>query len=400
MPLHWLRVPFLNSTIPLESSYNNMPINDDIQDNLIEAQLDTMRLTESSLRSVRALLESMTQEIRDSLSKNQYNPTEPSRITAKRARAKRFLDEVLTPRIDGTYDAMAALVSADMLDIASITVASTRFAVGVAIGVDVMSIGVPDAVLNTLVSNTLIPLGQQSATGREWWLRLAEKAKQRSYDEINKGIAYGENLQQITTRIRGTKARNYEDGVDALTKREADLVVSTYANGVLNEARKASFDANADVISSVTHVSTLDGRTTLVCISRDGNTYSLPGYLPIPPTTAPFLSGPPYHAKCRSAIVPVIRSFTELLQSDLGVRMDGQLKALPEPERASIDGQLPGGTTFDDFLRRKGEDFQVKLLGRVRRDLWSRGVLSLKDVLSAATGEPISVKELLAKYFL
>lgn len=87
---------------------------------------------------------------------------------------------------------------------------------------------------------------------------------------------------------------------------------------------------------------------------------------------------------CRSTLVPVTRSFSEL-----GIdRPD-----FKPTTRASKDGQIAADTTFEGFLDRQSKAFQDEMLGKGRADLWRSGAITLRDLVSG-TGRPLSLDEL------
>lgn len=370
-----------------------MGANDDIRDALTMAQLDAIRVERTTQRTVRGLLDSLHSEVRAQLVS--ANLTDPSRLSAQQQRLLRFRDEFLRPRLTDGYGEIAGTVEATMEELARATVQATRAAVNEQIGITIFRQGVPDAVLRALVDNTLLPVGEQHAAGRAWWQRFAQRHEDRVFDTLNRGLVLGEDVPTLTERLRGTKTLRYQNGTEAFDRNAADSLVRTYANGALNEGRTATYDANADVIEAIQHSSTLDGRTTLICIGRSGGQYTVPGHEPIAPTTVAFLTGPPYHFRCRSTMIPVLRSFQALFGS-AGERFDRRLQTLPPATRASLDGQVPADTTFDAFLRRHPDQAR-RQLGATRYQLWQDGKLSLPNLLDAMTGDPLSVEALMAR---
>jgi len=121
------------------------------------------------------------------------------------------------------------------------------------------------------------------------------------------------------------------------------------------------------------------------CASLDGLTWDLDGN-PIGHDTT--YSPPPRHWGCRSTTVPVLKSFREL-----GIVMD----ELPESTRASMDGQVPEGLSFDDWLRRKESEepgFVADMFGKGKARLWLEGKISVRD-MTDQTGRELTLKELI-----
>jgi len=86
----------------------------------------------------------------------------------------------------------------------------------------------------------------------------------RVTNAIRLGYATGQTNAQIVQGIRGTAALKYNDGLLAVTKRNADTIVHTAIQHVANQARQAVFDANDDIVESVRWIATLDNRTCFI----------------------------------------------------------------------------------------------------------------------------------------
>jgi SPP1 gp7 family putative phage head morphogenesis protein len=150
-----------------------------------------------------------------------------------------------------------------------------------------------------------------------------------------------------------------------LSRRDATRLVRTQFTSVVNTAQLAVYDAHAAQLEAVQWLSTLDGRTSLICIARSGLRYSLPDHEPIGHEVV-FLGGPPAHWHCRSVLIPVVTG----------------------ADRADDE-------TFAQFLDRRGAAFQDEILGPARARLYRSGALSsLKMLLDAATGRPLTLDEL------
>ena len=207
------------------------------------------------------------------------------------------------------------------------------------------------------------------------WVKDLEAAKiRRLIDAVNIGLIEGQTNEQIIRRIRGTKALNYRDGILEVDRRHAEAIVRTATNHVSNAARQSVYEANADIVKGVRWVSTLDSRTTPICRSRDGKVY-------------PLDSGPrpPAHPRCRSSVVSILRSWTELskdgaLQRGRGADDIATLAARNADEakiartRASMNGQVPADLTYDSWLRRQSAAFQDDVLGPTRGRAFRKGV--------------------------
>ncbi|WP_206615001.1 minor capsid protein [Mesobaculum littorinae] len=193
---------------------------------------------------------------------------------------------------------------------------------------------------------------------REWMAGLEDSVATKVRDAIRIGFVEGETIDQIVRRVRGTKARQFKDGALEISRRNAESIVCTAVTHTANVARQETYQANGDIVGKVQWVATLDGRTTLICASRDGQTF-------------PVDSGPrpPAHINCRSTTVPVTKSWREL-----GFDID----ELEPATRASMNGQVPASQTYGEWLRKQPAEFQDEVLGRGKGALFRTGGLKVE----------------------
>jgi hypothetical protein len=98
---------------------------------------------------------------------------------------------------------------------------------------------------------------------------------------------------------------------------------------------------NPDMTDSYRWVSILDGRTSLICASRDQKIYKESNDSPKPPA----------HFNCRSTIAPIL-----------------------EDEEES-EGRVSGN--YEAWLRRQPKAFQLEVLGVARAKLFREGHISI-----------------------
>jgi hypothetical protein len=229
----------------------------------------------------------------------------------------------------------------------------------------------------------------EGARTREQWRRQAGAFLNQFRDVIRTSMNNGESLQQATTRVVGGTVDGIPtQGVMKTTRARANALVSTSVNAVQNGARLATFQANTDVIKGVQQVSTLDNLTSGICIAYSGQAWNVETLAPIPPATLPFNGGPPRHFNCRSTLVPVIKSFREL-----GINR----KEIPPGTQASLDGQVPGDQTFEQWIGKKSKIFQDKVLGRARARLWRNKKITLTQLVDMR-GNALTLDQLEAKF--
>ncbi|URA06987.1 morphogenesis protein [Xanthomonas phage Elanor] len=265
---------------------------------------------------------------------------------------------------------------------------------------------VPASVLKAVAGSPIngIPL--------EGWLgKMASNDVSRIEQQIRLGVLQGETIDQMVRRIRGTKAAGYKDGVLETTRREAEMIARTATNHVSTAARQSTWDANADIISGVRWVATLDGRTSPVCQSRDGEVY-------------PIDKGPrpPAHPNCRSTVAPVLHgeqivgdrpSVTDTRtrrQREIDFRADAKEAAgskwkdmSPAERNAAIKarrdkwadeniGPVASTTNYQSWLKGQSKEFQDDVLGKGKAQLFRDGMPLEKFV--DEKGKPYSLAQL------
>ena len=212
---------------------------------------------------------------------------------------------------------------------------------------------------------------------------LEPAAFARVRNAVRMGFVEGETTDQIIRRIRGRRANNYADGLTEISRKDAEKVVRTAVAHTAAVAREETYEQNANLVKGIRWTSTLDGRTTQTCIVRDGLEYTTAGK-PVG-HSVPWNGGPGrIHWQCRSTSVPVTKSWREL-----GFDVD----ELPPSTRASMDGQVPGKTTYFDFLKSKPAAFQDSVLGKTKGALLRRGELPVEKFFDRS-GKAYTLDEL------
>ena len=192
---------------------------------------------------------------------------------------------------------------------------------------------------------------------REWVEELSAAQRRQIRDSVRLGMTEGESVDQIVRRIRGTRARGFRDGVMETTRRQAEAMVRTAVNHTATASRDLLYEENSDIVKGWQFVATLDSRTTPECASLDGRTFDV-GKGPRPPR----------HPNCRSTTTPVLKSWREL-----GIDID----EAPAGTRASMNGQVPDKTTYNDWLSRQDTQTQDEVLGKTKARLFRQGDLPM-----------------------
>ena len=160
-----------------------------------------------------------------------------------------------------------------------------------------------------------------------------------------------------------------------LTRNQARALLRTSITDVQTYTSLETFRANGDIIQRFKYVATLDNRTSPICRSLDGNIFYV--------NDASALR-PPQHYNCRSTIVPVVMGYEEI---------EGVLKkkGVPLGKRASIDGQVPATTNYQNWLFNQPYEQQLRVLGNIDIvDQFRKGRVTV-NALVANTGRSLSV---------
>lgn len=201
---------------------------------------------------------------------------------------------------------------------------------------------------------------------RQWWGSVSSATRARLREQLEIGISAGESVPSITSRFRK---------VTDVARRNVEAVVRTAVNHVTTHATSAVAEANRDIVKGEQVVATLDHRTTVICASLDGKVF-------------PVGEGErsPFHVNCRTRMITVLKSWKEL-----GI----DLKEAPPGTRASMDGQVPGKWTYQDWLRRQPRAVQDEVLGPGRARIFRAGRVKLDRFVDNRL-RPLSLEELRA----
>lgn len=373
--------------------------NEELLDATVRHQIVVLRFSDRMAADAARLLEASDRELVAMLQ------TELTEFAEARLNA--MLIEVRRLRA-AAIQAVDADVRPDLDGLSQVEATWEVGAMGAAIPVDIALNTVSPATLRAVVASPIngIPL-------QGWWDRLAAADAQRIEQQLRLGILQGETTDQIVRHIRGTRAAGYSDGVLAITRRDAETVVRTAANHVSTGARQATWDANADIISGVRWVATLDGRTSAVCRSRDGEVY-------------PIDKGPrpPAHPNCRSTVVPVLAGaeivgdrptvrdgrtrrkreldFAQEVRDDVGPKEWSRMSATERRTKVKAKrdawadeniGSTPSNVTYQDWIKRQPAKFQDEVLGPTRARLFREGGVPL-DKFVDASGKQYNLDQL------
>lgn len=353
-----------------------------LEEQLLRRGVNLLRVEAGLRAKIRANLRKLGDEILRELITQ--DPSEPLRSAYKEARLKKLLADIDTMVNGHMSDASKELVR-DLGKVAQAEAQGIVKAINGHVEFDMATISMTVADMRQLASKTLL----QGAPSNEWWSRQSVKLRNKFADQIRLGMQQGETTGDLVRRIRGTAANGYADGIMEATYSETEALVRTSVQTVANAARTEVYHENDDIIGSIQWVSTLDSRTSPICMALDGLQWSLPDYEPMGHNKV--YPGPTAHWGCRSTQIPVTKSWKELATQNkrIAARLD---KATPSV-RASMNGEAAGGLKYEDWLKKQPVAVQQDILGPTKYNLWKSGKIGFTD-LTNMSNRPLSVDKL------
>jgi hypothetical protein len=333
-------------------------INEALLDAAIDHQVDLSQFGEGVVRRMMSLLNKADEDIFIRLNETMVRMP-PGSFTVQRLDA--ILSSIRTLNT-AAYSAVGEQVSREMEDLALFEAEYQKTLWDNLLPAQVTT----GAVVASQVYAAAMAEPFQGRLLKEWYDGLATTRQQRLRDAISMGYVQNESIPDIVKRIRGTKANGYADGILEVDRRNAAAIARTAVSHVSGYVRDSFYEQNTDLVKAVVWVSTLDMRTTSECQIRDGRKYTLKDHKPIG-HNMPWLGGPGrLHWNCRSSSTVVLKSWKEL-----GLKGED----LPESTRASMDGQVPGETTYLKWLGKQSAARQDEILGSTRGALLREGKL-------------------------
>jgi len=344
-------------------------------------------------KDVRKLLEDAQNEIVAAIAKN--DPTSPTMTKWKAARLQK-LDGDISTILDTKYGEIKKKVDSGLKKVGSIQAKNTVKSINGIVGVDVFNVTLTNDNVKAIVENTMI---QGNIIG-DWWDKQSDSVKSKLSAQmaegtkaIQIGLVQGESVGGLISRVRGTALK---PGIIAATKREATALIRTSVMQVANAVRQETYKKNSDVLDGIEWCSTLDSRTTPICMAADGKKWDFE-LNPIDHDMA-YPGGPPCHFQCRSTTLPLLKSWNELIgpQSKLNRKQTDVLENMPKGMRDTINGPIPMNMNYNEWLLSQPISLQKEILGPGKWKLWSENKLTVSDLVDNS-GRPLTIKELQAK---
>lgn len=378
-----------------------MAFNDDIGDVFIRHQVNLERFKAAERNKILKLLKSLEADLVAELAREDVlNP----RTRYQDARIRALLQQTRETIATAYKGAQAEFVT-DLEDLAKMEYDFAASAVNTLAQVPLLTVAVTAQQLRAIVSNIMI----DGAPSSEWWSRQAATTTRVFVDTVRKGLISGRPTSQIAGDLRQYTAFN------GMLSRNVNGLVRTSIAAVSNSARTDLFLQNEDVVGAIQQKSTLDGRTTLICISYSGKQWTNDSsHTPIG-HSLPFVNfggspeGIPRHWGCRSFLTPVVKAFEKLDPTkkkgpqsvrdyfERNLRKQGfsetQIDQAIMRAQASMDGTVPEDWNYERWLKSKPAAFQMEVLGPGKYELWKRGKLNFNQLVDE-NGRPLSLEEL------
>ena len=323
---------------------------------------------------------------------------------SRRARAERLIREVQST-VARRFDRAEQRLRSELRDLSVLSQQTAVRITNKVFTVNIMkpALNIPD--LKALSDRSLILGGPQ----KEWWAEKSEGLRRRFAREVRKGALNGETNDQIIQRIRGKRTgrrlnielangktrtvSEYSGGVMKTSRREAETLVRTSIQNIHNASLFESYQGMEEVLRGYEAITTLDGRTSEICMARTGASWDLEGN-PLPESSIqePFPGHPPWHHNCRTVLGPLTKTWEQMVEESSGQRLK-LLNTVPDSERASFDGLMGQVGSFDDVLKAKGDPWARQKLGAGKFDLWKQGKITTSQLIDQ-TGRPRTLSDI------
>lgn len=279
------------------------------------------------------------------------------------------------------------------------------------------------------------PFSSGAGTARtleQWFEGLMNGDRIGVLSAIQRGVAEQSSLNDMMRTIAGSRDRQFTNGVLATTRRSAETIIRTGMNHIANSARESVWEANSDIIAALMWVSVLDGRTSDICMSRDGKiapigSRPIPEDIPVARYLSPPGARPPAHPRCRSILSAVLdgeglataigtrpfirstadpraraKSFRQQARANAG---EAQWRSMSVAQRNAATAQLrtswadrnvgrvPGQVIYPQWLTRQPAEFVEDVLGRTRSRLFLKGGLKVDEFVDRR-GATLTLKQL------
>jgi len=343
-------------------------------------------LTEQVIDQYRGIFDEIAADVA------KIDPTGVTAQTWRAGRTEKLIEQIrgrvegLTPQIQRELRAALAQVGKAQGEWAALTIETSLGRAKKEIGSRV-SINLAKSIVDTRVFGD--PDRGSVSLLTDWVEGLEKTTIQRMEGQIRAGMLREETLGEMIKRVRTVEQQTY---------RNAEAIVRTAVNDISNAAHDQVYRDNADLLSGVQFVATLDDRTTLRCGELDGQVFKVDD---------PQKPIPPLHINCRSIMAPIIdwaqfgieqpedvdrpaRDVANLTDQDLD-RTIKQRRSRALSEGLGEITTVSGKTNYEGWLRTQPARIQDRILGKGKAELFRNGDVSLRDLIRKdGTVRPLS----------
>jgi hypothetical protein len=379
-------------------------VNENLAERVLSRSISLERLKAGEVKTLLPVLGKLERELTTALLNTPMTRFKQSRFDALLGRVR----ELIRVRYKTLRDRHQKNLE-DLADLESTwTVRAINGATSEPIGVyvDIASISWTAEQLKAIASEAVI----DAAPSHIWWAKQATDLRTRFEREVRTGLLKAETTEELIRRVRGTAANGFRDGVMEASRRQAEALVRTSVQSVAASARRQTFAANDDIIKALQQRSTLDLRTSSVCIAYSNKQWNDATKAPIG-HPLPYNHGVPRHWNCRSAEIVITKSWSELLGVPLKMADDktldtvfrDKLRAMGWKEdrvrkamlnvQSSMDGTVSADVDYQTWLRRKPAAALDAVLGKGKAALFRQGVIRDIDLVDFS-GNPLTLQQL------
>ena len=263
-----------------------------------------------------------------------------------------------------TMKDIKTLIEMEALDLA---VVESNFTADMLNVVSSVSLVLPaEAVLVAAVNST--PMSVAASAGvtiPDALSQFGVKKGAQVLQEITDGVTLGDRTPTISRKV--------DRLFRTLIKRQLTSLVGTIINAVGSVARNQMYKQNKNLFDKYEWVSTLDGRTTFVCMARDGKVYRI-GEGPMPPA----------HYACRSTTIPKLKQ-----EFDLTLKFKGTRPSVGDNGARRVSSNM----NYGEWLKTQNREFVDEALGIERSRLFRSGKMSI-DKFVDPTGRVYTLEQL------
>ena len=193
---------------------------------------------------------------------------------------------------------------------------------------------------------------------------------------IKQGVANGSTQKQIIKDVVGKTK---------LTQAQATALVRTGITRTQSVAQINSFKGNEDLLKGVRFTATLDAKTSQICAHHDGEIYDINDQRFVPPL----------HWRCRSTLIPVVKSHSDLLETQSPQLKKKVLKNMAANKIALLNGVGPKKESYGDWLKKQPQSTVLRHLegDTTKVELFNNGNLPLQSFTNSK-GKALSITAL------